>query len=45
MNLLSAKTTFFETNLAKIIPGSNCAHRELSNYVSHVYVASKIRKD
>ena len=45
MNLLSAKMTFFGTNLAKIIPDSKCAHQELSNEVSHDYVASKIRKD
>ena len=45
LELLSAKMTFFETNLAKIIADPKCARQELSNDVSHVYVSSKIRKD
>ena len=45
LNLLSAKMTFFEINLAKIIADPKCAHQDLSIDVSHVYVSSKIRKD
>ena len=45
LDLLSAKMTFLETNLAKIIADPKCARQELSNDVSHVYVSSKIRKE
>ena len=45
MDLLNAKMTLFETNLAKIIPDSKCPRQELSNDVSHTYKAPKIRKD
>ena len=43
MNLWSTKITFFETKMAKIITDYKCARQELSNDVSHDYVATSFK--